>query len=226
MKAFISKIFFCVFFLPMIFFMPQIVHAEKTDWADKSYNLKSVKRIVLLDVTSNVNLNNLGAVQYKIQSDYQDKSKKSKCTVITEEQARQMLNLNNMDKNSARNAIKNNIGTIADAWLECNISIWKDSYYIVPARTVWEDKRMTRRHRNSDGSTWEEVYYITVPVTYPPHRVDVSDISASFKVFGANNHDVIFARDDVRSRNDANAQKDMFGRMCNSFFEDFGKKVK
>lgn len=206
--------------------MPQIVHAEKTDWFDRSYDFRSVRRIVVLNVTSTAYVGNLEAVRYKLQGDYVDKARKSKCMVITEDQAIQMLNLGYLDRNSAREAIKSNIRAIADAWVECNISVWKDDYHIVPARTVWEEKKMTRWHRRSDGSSWEEVYYVTVPVTYPPYRVDTSDITASFKIFGASTYNVIFARDDVRSRNDAAAQKDMFGRMCNSFFEDFGKKVK
>ena len=37
---------------------------------------------------------------------------------------------------------------------------------------------------------------------------------------------MIFARKDVRDREDFQAQKGMFGRICNSFFEDFGKKIR
>ena len=221
-----SKIIFCVFLLPIIFLLPQTVHAEKTDWADDSFNFKSIKRIVLLDVTANVNFNSMGATAYKIQSDYQGKASKTKCTIITENQAKQILGLNSANESSVREAIKNNITSIADAWVECDIPIWKDSYYIVPEQTVWESRKMSRWHRRSDGSSWEETYYITVPVTYPPRRVDVSDISATFKVFDAKTGKVIFIRDDVRNREDASAQKDMFGRMCNSFFEDFRKKMK
>ena len=33
-------------------------------------------------------------------------------------------------------------------------------------------------------------------------------------------------REDNRDRDDADAQKDMFGRMCNSFFEDLNDKLK
>lgn len=213
----LMKIFLCA----LMILIPQIVSAEKTDWQDNSFNFKAVKRIVLFNVTSAVDLNSYGgAVQYKIQGDYIDKAKKSRCMIITEEQAKQMLGV------TGRDAIKQNISSIADAWVECKIKNWKDSYYVIPARTVWEDKKMTRKHRNSDGSTWEETYYITVPVTYPPRRVDVSDITVTFEVFSAITRNPIFVRDDVRSREDAQAQKNMFGRMCNSFFEDFGKKVK
>lgn len=206
--------------------MPQIVHAEKTDWTDKSYYFKGVKRLVLFDVTSSINIAGTDAVRYKIQGDYIDKARKTRCIIITEDQARQMLNVSHLDRYSARETIKNNIASIADGWVECNITNWEDTYYIVPARTVMEEKKMSRWVRRSDGSAWEEVYYVTVPVTYPPYRVDVSNLSASFKIFGVNTYNVIFARDDVRSRNDPSAQKDMFGRMCNSFFEDFGKKVR
>ena len=222
MKVFDFKKFFGAFFLLMFFLTAQTVHAEKTDWEDKSFNFKGVKRIVVFDIDSAVNLSSYGsAVQFKVRGDYFDKAaKKSKCQVITEEQARQMLG------GVSREVLRQNIASITDAWVECKIKLWKDSYYIVPEHTVWEEKRMTRTHRHSDGSSWEETYYITVPVTYPPRRVDVSDIAASFEAFSARTGQPIFVRDDVRSREDAQAQKDMFGRMCNSFFEDFGKKVK
>lgn len=215
------KVLIKIFLCAVMILIPQIVSAEKIDWQDNNFNFKAVKRIVLFNITSAVDLSSYGsAIQYKIQSDYIDKAKKSRCMIITEEQAKQMLGVN------GRDAIKQNISAIADAWVECKIKNWKDSYYIIPARTVWEDKRMTRKHRNRDGSTWEETYYITVPVTYPPRRVDVSDITTTFEIFSANTKNPIFVRDDVRSREDAQAQKNMFGRMCNSFFEDFGKKVK
>ena len=222
MKVFELKKFFATFFLLTFFFATQNVHAEKTDWLDQSFNFKAVKKIVVFDLDSAVNLSSYGsAVQHKVSGDYLERAtKKSKCQVITEGQARQMLG------GVSREVLKENIGNIADAWVECKIKVWNDSYYIVPEHTVWEQKKMTRTHRRSDGSSWEETYYITVPVTYPPRRVDVSDISASFSAFSAKTGNEIFVRDDVRQRESAQAQKDMFGRMCNSFFEDFGKKVR
>lgn len=222
MKMFDLKKFFGAFFLLIFFLTAQSVHAEKTDWMDKSFNFKSVKKIVVFDIDSAVNLSSYGtAVQYKVRGDYFEKAtKKAKCQVITEEQARQMLG------GVSREVLKQNIGSIADAWVECKIKLWKDSYYIVPEHTVWEQKKMTRNHRRSDGSSWEETYYITVPVTYPPRRVDVSDIAVTLEAFSAQSRQPIFVRDDVRQREDTQAQKDMFGRICNSFFEDFGKKVK
>ena len=222
MKVFEFKKIFAAFFLLMFFLTAQNVHAEKTDWADQNFNFKAVKKIVIFDIDSVVNLSSYGsAVQQKVSGDYLEKAtKKSKCQVITEGQAQQILG------GVSREVLRQNIESIADAWVECRIKNWQDSYYIVPEHTVWEQKRMTRTHRRSDGSSWEETYYITVPVTYPPRRVDVSDISVSLEAFSAKTKQSIFARDDVRGRESAQAQKDMFGRICNSFFEDFGKKVK
>ena len=215
------KVLLKIFLCAIIILIPQLANAEKTDWQNNNFNFKSVKRIVLLNVTSNVDLSGYGsAIQYKVHQDFIDKAKKSRCMVITEDQAKQMLSV------TGRDAIKNNISSVADAWVECKIKNWQDSYYIVPAHTEWEQKKMTRRHHRSDGSSWEETYYVTVPVTYPPRKVDVSDLAATFEIFSANTGEPIFVRDDIRKREDFQAQKDMFGRMCNSFFEDFGKKVK
>ncbi|MBQ7453867.1 MAG: hypothetical protein IJS69_02265, partial [Selenomonadaceae bacterium] len=68
--------------------------------------------------------------------------------------------------------------------------------------------------------------YVQVPVTYPPRRVDVSSIQMTLQMFEARNGSLIFARKDVRDREDYQAQKGMFGRITNSFFEDVGKKIR
>ena len=114
----------------------QSVHAEKTDWLDQSFQFKSVKKIVVFNIDSAVDLSGYGsATLHKVSGDYFDKAaKKSKCQVITEEQARQMLG------GVGREALRQNISSIADAWVECKIKNWKDSYYIVPEHTVWEKK--------------------------------------------------------------------------------------
>lgn len=221
MKAYILKIFVCLLLLPMFIFIPQTVNAEKTDWYDRSFYFKNLRRIVLLDLDATADLGYVGnAAAYKVQSDYYDKAiKKSKCTIITEDQAKSMLGVR------SREALIQNISAVADGWVQCTVKTWDSSYYIIPARTVWESKRMTRSVRTGDGSYWEEEYYVNVPVTYPPRRVDVSNLAVSFELFSTYGN-AVFVRDDVRSREDPDAQKDMFGRMCNSFFEDLGKKIR
>ena len=106
------------------------------------------------------------------------------------------------------------------------IKDWSDDFYIVPERTVWENKKMYRTVRNRDGNRYEEEYYVTVPVTYPPYRVDVSKIAVEFKVYDALTGQMVFGREDVRDREDRRAQDGMYGRICNSFFQDFRKLIK
>jgi len=217
------KKLFAVTFLVALMSLPQFVSAEKTDWSDKSYNFRKVRTIVIFDIDESRIPDDVGnAIIRKIEGDYNSNANKLKCEVLTENQARRLLNL----PNASQNALKNVVADIADLWIECKITKWKSSYHIVPARTVWEKERRTRRYRNSWGEWAEETYYERVPVTYPPHRVDTSDIIADFEVYDARTGNVVFSREDDRSRDDENAQKDMFGRMCNSFFSDFGKKIK
>ncbi len=218
----LKKIFGVIMLLTILIF-PQIVSAEKTDWADRNYNFRRIRTVVILDLDSDANLRYVSrAVQMRLDSDYFDKSKKLKCEVLTEMQARQILGM----MNAPRNELKRNLSSIADAWVEGNIKTWEDDYYIVPARTVWEDKKMTRRIRDRWGDWIEETYYESVPVTYPPYRVDTSTIISVFEVYDAATGRPIFVREDNRDRDDKDAQKDMFGRMCNSFYEDFNKKIK
>lgn len=218
----LRKIFGAVILLAMFIF-PQIVSAEKTDWKDNTYNFKRVKTVVVLNLHNDADLSSAGrVVQAKLDSDYFSKSKKLKCEVLTEDQARRMLGM----QNASRNALKDNLAQIADLWIEGNIHLWRSDYRIVPARTVWEDRKLTRRIRNRWGDWEEETYYESVPVTYPPYRVDTSYIITDFEVHDARTGKVVFMREDNRDRNDADAQKDMFGRMCNSFFEDLNSKIR
>ncbi|MBQ7199485.1 MAG: hypothetical protein IJS29_09500 [Selenomonadaceae bacterium] len=217
------KKIFGVLLLLTILILPQIVSAEKTDWRDDTYNFRRIKTVVVLNLHNDADLSYVSrAVQMKVDSDYFNNSKKLKCTVLTEEQARRMLGM----MNASRGELKRNLAAVADAWIEGNIKTWHDDFYIVPARTVWEDRRRTRRVRDRWGDWYEESYYESVPVTYPPYRVDTSTIISVFEVHDAATGKLIFVREDNRDRDDKDAQKDMFGRMCNSFYEDFAKRIK
>ena len=217
------KKIFGLFLLLAFMTLPQVTSAEKTDYVDKSYNFRNVRTVVILNLRSDADLRDIStAASLKIQDEYGKNSRKLKCRILTEDQARQMLGLTN----ASTDRLKNSLVDIADMWVECNIKTWESSYHIMPARTVWEDRKRTRRIRNRWGDWEEETYYESVPVTYPPYRVDTSDIISVFEAHDARTGKIVFVREDNRSRDDQDAQKDMFGRMCNSFFEDLAKKVK
>lgn len=219
----VLKKVFSVMLLLAFMILPQIVSAEKTDWKDDGYNFRRIRTIVVLDLNNEADLSYVGrTIQMKVDGDYFNNSRKLKCEVLTENQARRMLGM----QNASQSALKKNLSSIADAWIEGGITEWRSRSRVVPARTVWEEKKRTRRIRNRWGDWIEESYYETVPVTYPPYTVYTSDIIANFEVYDARTNRVIFAREDNRSRDDRDAQKDMFGRMCNSFYEDLAKKIK
>ena len=216
------KNFFGVMFL-LACMIPQIASAEKTDWKDDGYNFRRIRTIVVLDLDNDADLSRVGrAAQMKVDSDFFNNSRKLKCEVLTEDQARRMLGMQNV----SQERLKRSLAEIADAWIEGGIVKWRNSSRVVPARTVWEERKRTRRVRNRWGDWREETYYESVPVTYPPYTVYTSDIVANFEVHDAKSGKVIFVREDNRSRDDQDAQKDMFGRMCNSFYEDLAKKIK
>ena len=211
----IKKIFGVMFLLACLI-LPQTVSAEKTDFKDKYYNFRSVRRVVLMNISSNINFHNRGNMFIqKLRSTYYDNSRKLKCDVITENEAHQIPGY-----------IEKNLSSIADLYIQCEIKDWSDDYYIVPERTVWEEKKMYRTVRDRNGNKYEEAYYVTVPVTYPPRRVDISKVSVTFEVYDARTGSLVFGREDVRDREDKNAQDGMYGRICNSFFQDLGKLIK
>ena len=211
----IKKIFGVMFLLACLI-LPQTVSAEKTDFKDKYYNFHSVRRVVLMNISSNINFHNRGNMFIqKLRSTYYDNSRKLKCDVITENEANQIPGYNARD-----------LSSIADLYIQCEIKDWSDDYYIVPERTVWEEKKMYRTVRDRNGNKYEEAYYVTVPVTYPPRRVDISKVAVTFEVYDARTGNLVFGREDVRDREDKNAQDGMYGRICNSFFQDLGKLIK
>ena len=230
------KKFFGVIMLLAVLILPQTVSAEKTDWFDKNFNFRNIRAVIVFDATINPSLDYGGQIVFRNLADsYSDSIRKLKCQVITEAQARRTLgyqmgmdleSLNLSNPVQARKVIMQNAYRIADAWVVANVDKWANSSYIIPERTVWESRRQTRTYRDRHGNRHEDVYYVQVPVTYPPRHVYVSSIQMTLQAYEARSGELIFARQDVRDREDAQAQKAMFGRICNSFFEDFNKKVR
>ena len=209
----IRKIFGVMFLLACII-LPQAVSAEKRDWKDSHYNFRGIRRVVLMDLNSDANFrSNSNVFIQRLYSTYYDNSRRLKCEVVREDPR-------------ARNYDPRDYYQVADAIIMCNIKDWSDDYYIVPERTTWEQKKMYRNVRDRYGNWIEESYYVTVPVTHPPYRVDVSKVAVSFEVYDTRTGQMIFGREDVRDREDKNAQDGMFGRICNSFFQDFAKLMK
>ena len=230
------KKFFGVILLLAIMSVSQNVSAEKTDWFDRNFNFRNLRTIIVFDVTASPGVNYGGSVVYRNMQDtlYQN-AKKLKCNVITESQAYRTLgyqlgmNLESIAYSNplqARQIVMQNAYQIADAWILSNVDRLANDYYIEPERTVWEQKKETRRYYDRHGNRREETYYIQVPVTYPPRRVDISTLEMTLQVYEARRGDMIFARRDVRDRQDYQAQAGMYGRITNSFFEDVGKKIR
>ena len=230
------KKFFGVILLLAMFALPQNVSAEKTDWFDRNFNFKNLRTVIVFDVTASPGVDYGGSVVYRNMQDtlYQN-AKKLKCNVITESQAYRTLgyqlgmNLESIAYSNplqARQIVMQNAYRIADAWTLCNVDRLANDYYIEPERTVWEQKKETRTYYDRYGRRHEETYYIQVPVTYPPRRVDISTLEMTMQVYEARRGDMIFARRDVRDRQDYQAQAGMYGRITNSFFEDVGKKIR
>lgn len=229
---FIKK-FFGVILLLTILIAPQNVFAEKTDWYDRSFNFHGIRSLIVFDVTFVPGLDYGDSIELRnFQDTFVQNSRKLKCNVITEAQARQTLsyqlgmNLNAMPFEQARHIIIQNAYRIADGWVLSTVDNLANTYYIEPERTVWEQRRQTRRYHDAWGRWQEEVYYVQVPVTYPPRRVDTTSIQMTLQVYESRGGAMIFARKDVRDRQDYQAQDGMFGRITNSFFEDVGKKIR
>ena len=180
--------------------LPQSASAEKTDWSEPGYSFRGVGTVILENISFETSTREVPTIAIKkLQGELVKGTNKLKCQVLTADQA-------------------NVVGATADLIVRTKIKYWHNSFYIIPEHTEWETRTV---YRNKD-----EKVSILVPVTYPPRRVDVSDIIADFEVYDARTGKMVFMREDNRSREDSNAQTNMFGRMANSFFSDLNKKLK
>ena len=231
------KKFFGVIVLLAIIALPQAVSAEKTDWFDRNFYFRNIRTVIVFDVTASYGTDYGGSIALRNMQDtfIQSARNQLRCNVISEAEARRTLgyqlgmNLESLaysNPQQAHKIVEDNAYRIADAGIFGNVDTWANNFYIEPERTVWEQRRETRRYYDHYGNRREETYHIQVPVTHPPRRVDVSTIQMTLQVYETRNNTMIFARKDVRDRQDYQAQKGMFGRICNSFFEDFGKKIR
>ena len=229
---FIRKIFGLLVLLTILT-LPQNVSATKTDWFDRNYNFRGIRTVIVFDMTVSPGLNYGGPVVMRnIQDIFVQNARKLKCEIITETQAYRELsyqlgmNLDNMNPAQARRIVMENAYRIADAWVVANVDNLANTYYVEPARTVWESRTERRKYYDRHGNRREETYTVQVPVTYPPRRVDISTIEMTLQAYEARRGEMIFARRDVRDREDYQAQAGMYGRITNSFFEDLGKKIR
>lgn len=233
---FIKKFFGVILLLAMMS-LPQVVSAEKTDWFDRNFYFRSIRTVIVFDLTASPGIGYGDPVtMHNLQDTYfQNARKNLRCNVITEAEARREIgyqlgmdleSLAYRDPQRARRIVEDNAYRIADAGAFANVDVWANNSYVKPGYTVWEQKKETRTYRDRHGNRQEETYYVQVPVTYPPRRVDVSTIQVTLRVYEARNKSPIFERKDVRDREDYQDQKSMFGRICKSFFEDFGKKMR
>ena len=214
--------------------LPQAASAEKIDWKDKTYDFSRVRRIVVYNV--DLSAANLGGEMKarKFSSEYLEYTKKLGCEIVTEEQAWRRISLaigvdldalQKTDPAKAQALFTENLTKVADAYIKGRVIKWDNSYYIKPERTVWEQKRIDRSYCDRDGRWVNDYYYVTVPVTYPPQRVDVSTLNMGFEAYDARTGKLFFGREDYRDREDYYAQDGMYERICKSFFGDLGSKL-
>ncbi len=214
--------------------LPRAALAEKTDWKDKSYDFSRVRRVLVYDVDLSAASFNSDLKAHKYASDFPEYARKLGCEVLTEEEARRRISLTigvdldtvaKTDPDKAQALFAENLSRVADAYVKSRVLKWENSYYIQPEHTEWEQKRVDRSYRDRNGHWVNDYYYITVPVTYPPRRVDVSTLNMSFEAYDAKTGKMIFGREDDRDRQDYDAQDGMYERICKSFFGDFGNKL-
>ncbi len=200
--------------LCLLMMLSLTAYAEKVDWKDNTYDFSRVQRALIYDVvfTDTSEISSDLTLQV-LQDEYQKNAARPKYQVVREDLA-------------ARLSPEDPVAA-ADVYVKAELMKWHDDSYVKPGYTSWEQKEIKRTIRDSDGFARTESYYITVPVEHPPVRVYTSTVRVKFDVYDSKTGNRILARDESRVRDDSyQGQKGIFGRICKSFFDDFGKKIK
>ncbi len=233
-KSCFGRGFFVLLLGVWLALLPQAASAEKTDWKDKSYDFSRVQRVLVCDVDLSAANFSSDLKTRKYASDFLEYAKKLGREVLTEDQAWRRISLaigvdlealSKTDPDKAQSLVMDNLSKAVDVYISSRVLKWENSYYIQPEHTEWEQKRVDRSYRDRNGRWVNDYYYITVPVTYPARRVDVSTLNMSFEAYDAKTGQMIFGREDDRDRQDYEAQDGMYERICKSFFGDFGDKL-
>lgn len=231
----LKKLFGAILLVTMLS-LPLTASATKDDYYDRNYNFRAIRNVLVFDATVTLGMDYGGqAGLNSLQNTFMQNARKLHCNIITEAQARQMLSwqlgtdlnaLNVANPMQARLIISQNAARICDAWIIGNVDNIANNSYVKPGYTSWETRREKRIVYDAWGNRREEVYEIQVPVNHPPQRVDVSGIQMTIQVFDSRSGVLIFSRKDMRDREDYQAQGGMYGRICNSFFEDLDRKIR
>ena len=212
-----------------------VAGAEKRDWADSEYDFSHVRRVLLFDLDTGQMPDS--TIDRRQAEDIFRRFAKDKIgeRLIRLEEAAHLLDpqidadvtaLLTSDRERAAVLIREHAQRVADVWIEGRVDTWENDSYIREAYTEWEQKAYTRILKDSEGKTYEETYYVTVPVHHPACRVWYSDIHAVFEVRSAASGKLLMTREDDRQRNGKNQQDSMFERICKSFYHDLAKKIR
>ena len=211
-----------------------VTEAEKRHWADSEYPFSRVRRILLFDLDTTQMPNS--TIDRRQAEDIFKRLAKEKLggRLVSLEEAARLLDpqidanvtaLLTSDRAQAAALIREHAQRVADVWLEGRVDTWENDSYIREAYTEWEQKACTRVIKDSEGKTYEETYYVTVPVYHPACRVWYSDIHVTFEVHDAASGRLLMTREDDRDRGGTHRQDGMFERICKSFYGDLAKTI-
>lgn len=218
---FLKKFFGALFVLTLLV-LPQKVSA--IDRIDSSFDFRNLRAVIILDMTVDSRFNVGGSSGlHSLQNLLDKNARRLGCTVYTQQQALQLLGVSGLDYVQGRRYIMENAYQIADAWIDANITSWETQSYVEAERTVWESRNRDEIYGYNQNLKKEEQR--SVPVTYPPQRVDVSTIQVTFEVYDARRNMKVFEREDALSRKTFQYHLNLFDEMSNSFFAEVARMI-
>ncbi len=205
--------------------------AEKTDYKDRTYNFKNIKSLMLCDMDfSKVNINN-SIMEKNLQSVYEQKAADSKLNMLTGKQVLRKISLSTgqdmdllaeKDEDAYGKLYWDHLPEYVDAYVVGEVVKYNPRSVYHADYTTWETRTEHVRIKDSNGY-WQTVEVShEEPVYHPAYYTTEFDVIVDFHVYDSKTDQEIFCRRDSRSREDDEG-KDMYARICGSFFSDFGK---
>ena len=213
--------------------------AEKQDNRDKSCNFKNIKTVVLCNMDfSQVNLDS-HILEKELSGLYEGKSSESKLNVLNGEQLARKISLSTgqdldmlekNDKETYNKICGEYLPEYADAYVVGQLVEYKTQTVHHTVESSWSVD-----NGSSANSDWEKQWdamwddsdktkgiSVRKRVEYKEYDSTEFEVTVEFHVYDSKTNKEIFSRRDSRSKQTDDGEE-MFNRICENFFHDFGK---
>ena len=234
-----ARKFFVALIVLTLTTLPQLAHANQSDWAASNFNFRDIKSVIILDATINPNLDYGGMLALRtLQNTFTTRNIQQLnpvCQVFSEEQARVVLStltginleqLYNEHPYEARQIVMKNAWRMADACVLGLVESFGGKSYTESTDADYVKIVEQRTYYDNSNRPRFDTVLVPLPENYRAEGTDVPAIGMIFRVYSSKNESIILERYEMRTRQPNESQVDLFGDMSASFANLLASKIR